>query len=98
MQSDGNKGRDTYLRGCTRCFGSLDADESIYLLLANLHRPGGPCSQVADDGWNALVACAHVSLHMACAVNGMHSSRLNCYRTPVGCLGTVLPPWVHAAR
>lgn len=82
MQSDGRKGRDTYLRGCTQCFGSLDADEWIYLLLANLHRPGGPCSQAADDGWDALVACAHVSLHMACAVNGIHSSMLNCCRTP----------------
>jgi hypothetical protein len=98
MQSDGRKGRDTYLRGCTRCFGSLDADESIYLLLANLHRPRGPCSQAAVDGWDASVACAHVSLQMACAVNGIHSSRFNCYRIPAGCLVTVLPPWVHAAR
>ena len=32
------------------------------------------------------------------AVNGIHSSRFNCYRIPAGCLVTVLPPWVHAAR
>ena len=98
MQSDGRKGRETYLRGYTRCFGFLDADEWIYLLLANLHRPEGPCLQAADDGLDALVACARVSLHMAGAVNGIHSSGLNCYRTPAGCLVTVLPPWVHAAR
>ena len=76
MQSDGRKGRDTYLRSCTRCFGSLDADELIYLLLANLHRPGGPCSRAAVNGWDASVACAHVSLHMACAVNGIHIAGL----------------------
>jgi len=32
------------------------------------------------------------------AVNGIHSSRFNCYRIPARCLVTVLPPWVHAAR
>ena len=32
------------------------------------------------------------------AVNGIHSSRLNCYRIPARCLVTVLPPWVHVAR
>ena len=65
MRFDGRKGRDTYLRGCTRFFQFLDDGEWIYLLHANLHRPGGSWLQAADDGVDALVACTRVSLQMA---------------------------------
>ena len=53
MQSDGRKGRDTYLRGCNTIFRVLDDDEWIYLLLVNLHRPGGSRLQAANDGVDA---------------------------------------------
>ena len=46
-------------------FQSLDDGEWIYLLHANLHRPGGSWLQAADDGVDVLVACAHVSFQMA---------------------------------
>ena len=65
MQSDGRKGRGTYLRVCNTIFWVLDDDEWIYLLLVNLHRPEGSRLQAADDGVDALVACARVSLQMA---------------------------------
>ena len=98
MQSDGRKGRDTYLCGCNTIFRLSDDDEWIRLPLMNLHRPGGSCLQAADDGFDAWLHAPAFSLHMTSAVNGVHSSGLNCYRTPAGCLVTVLPPRVHVAR
>ena len=60
MQSDGRKGRDTYLCGRNMIFRFLDDDEWIHLPLMNLYRPRGSCVQAADDGSDALVACARV--------------------------------------
>ena len=60
MQSDGRKGRDTYLCGHNTIFQVLDDDEWIRLSLMNLHRPGGSCLQAADDGLDAVAACACV--------------------------------------
>ena len=60
MQFDGRKGRDTYLCGRNTIFRFLDDDEWIYLLLVDLHRPGGSYSQAADDEFDASAACARV--------------------------------------
>ena len=49
--------------------------------------------------WSGCFACMHPRfISDGGAVNGIHSSRLNCYRIPARCLVTVLSPWVHAAR
>ena len=63
-----------------------------------LHSPGGSWLQDAGDGVDALVACTRVLFAEGGAVNGIHSCRFDCYRIPAGCLVTVSPPWVHAAR
>ena len=49
--------------------------------------------------WSGCFACMRPHfISDGGAVNGIHSSRLNCYRILVRCLVTVLSPWVHAAR
>ena len=60
MQFDGRKGRGTYLCGRNTIFQFLDDDEWIYLLLVDLHRPGGSYSQAVDDEFDASAACARV--------------------------------------
>ena len=98
MQSDGRKGQGTYLCGLNTILSLLDDDQWIYLLLVVLHRLGGSYPQVADDNFEALAACARAVFACCTWWNGVHSSGLNCYRTPAGCLVTVYPPRVHAAR
>ena len=49
--------------------------------------------------WSGCFGCMHPRfVSDGGAVNGIHSSRLNCYRFPARCLVTVLSPWVYAGR
>ena len=49
--------------------------------------------------WSGCFACMRPRfISDGGVVNGIHWSRLNCYRIPARGLVTVLSPWVHAAR
>jgi len=63
-----------------------------------LHRPGGSWLQVADAGVDGFAFMRSHFISDGGVVDGIHSSRLNCYRIPARGLVTVLSPWVHAAR
>lgn len=99
MQSDGRKGRDTYL--CDRNTISFDFSTMLSGFICCWWICTGPEVHVYRLQTMDLMLWLHVptfSLYMASVVNGVHSSGLNCYRTPAGCPVTVLPPRVHAAR
>ena len=99
MRFDGREGVEHLpARVCTRFSGFWTTMSGFTCCWRTYTGPEVRGSQDAGDGLDASVACARVFLADGCAVNGIHSSRFNCYRTPAGCLVTVLPPWVHAAR
>ena len=62
-----------------------------------LHIPVGSWLQDAGDGVNGSAFMRPCLISDGGAVNGLHLSRLNCYRIPARGLVTVLSPRVYAA-